>query len=630
MSIEENAASTDAAERRRAPRRAPRHRCAARRSAAVQSRASSSATRPPSSDPNGPLPALRLDGGRVSSAQTRPRAGAPADGRNAAAAAEPPLPVASASRAPSGWPAASAGASRDQRITNAAASSTTPGTSDRMMTAPVACAAAVAKNARVSMRRFLFLFFQCGSGKLAEDVQRRSARVAHSARAVRGSPAVLRVGTGSSPARAAHRAKTVSRTSTPRKLRSRRTAAAATHHCALAAAGVDGERFRRVESLLPGAPALRKVAELRLQRVQLLGHGAVASPAAAAAAGEAGTSVLSDSSRATGLAAVSDFPAVAAVITVECSSTMPRQLAQTANRLLQKSITPFLPKQAARRLPLRPRAQHFYSGLCSSLPEVAAGQDFEVVNVTRHSVVRRPPGPRPRAPFVTVRPAQNTRPPETTRTRVHSLRLRQPQAQPNDQATRTMVLRWRTTVSIAAKDARCIAAQLLRRKAGRSRPGRAHAACALVKLLAYASRHHRAKIVQARLALKPLVELLRDGAEARRTGLLGRRGRRSKWWASKRHDPGWPRSSGCGGLSRSSRYSARRRRPRRRRRSRPSPRTAGVRAGASAAQRPGGRRRPDEMRGGERPHGARRLPKVRLESLDSVESRFFRIVTPSA
>ena len=74
-----------------------------------------------------------------------------------------------------------------------------------------------------------------------------------------------------------------------------------------------------------------------------------------------------------------------------------------------------------------------------------------------------------------------------------------------------MVLRWRTTVSIAAKDARSIAAHVDTLATDRG-PAGAHAACALVKL-AYASPHHRSKIIQAG-ALKPLVELLRDGAEA--------------------------------------------------------------------------------------------------------------------
>lgn len=71
--------------------------------------------------------------------------------------------------------------------------------------------------------------------------------------------------------------------------------------------------------------------------------------------------------------------------------------------------------------------------------------------------------------------------------------------------------RWRTTVSIDAKAARGIAAHVATLQTDRG-PAGAHAACALVKL-AYASPHHRAKIVQAG-ALKPLVELLRDGAES--------------------------------------------------------------------------------------------------------------------
>ena len=45
----------------------------------------------------------------------------------------------------------------------------------------------------------------------------------------------------------------------------------------------DPDGFGGGEPGLPGAPALRKVTELRLQRVQLFGHGAVASTAAAAA-----------------------------------------------------------------------------------------------------------------------------------------------------------------------------------------------------------------------------------------------------------------------------------------------------------------------------------------------------------
>ena len=128
----------------------------------------------------------------------------------------------------------SAGASAATRAspTNAAASSTTPATSDRMMTAPVACAAAVAKNARVSMRRFLFLFFQCGSGNWQRTCNVEPPASRHSARSRARSPAAVFAGRNAqfAGARAAHRAKTVSRTSTPRKLRSLRTAAAATHH----------------------------------------------------------------------------------------------------------------------------------------------------------------------------------------------------------------------------------------------------------------------------------------------------------------------------------------------------------------------------------------------------------------
>ena len=71
--------------------------------------------------------------------------------------------------------------------------------------------------------------------------------------------------------------------------------------------------------------------------------------------------------------------------------------------------------------------------------------------------------------------------------------------------------RWRTTVSIDAKAARGIAAHVATLQSDRG-PAGAHAACALVKL-AYASPHHRSKIIQAG-ALKPLVALLRDGAES--------------------------------------------------------------------------------------------------------------------
>ena len=62
-----------------------------------------------------------------------------------------------------------------------------------------------------------------------------------------------------------------------------------------------------------------------------------------------------------------------------------------------------------------------------------------------------------------------------------------------------------STVSIDAKAARGIAAHVATLQSDRG-PAGAHAACALVKL-AYASPHHRTKIIQAG-ALKPLVELL--------------------------------------------------------------------------------------------------------------------------
>ena len=189
--------------------------------------------------------------------------------------------------------------------------------------------------------------------------------------------------------------------------------------------------------------------------------------------------------------------------------------------------------------------------------------------------------------------------------------------------------RWRTTVSIDAKAARGIAAHVATLQTDRG-PAGAHAACALVKL-AYASPHHRTKIVQAG-ALKPLVEVLRDGAESwRRAGLLGRRGRLSSG--------GRPRARPRDGRDH-------------RRRGR-------VRAARRTAQHGGGGRGGDgdpdprherrSVRAGDRAPLQRLLAdgddrarcaagsaltalgasKVRLESLEDVESRFFRIVTPS-
>ena len=99
--------------------------------------------------------------------------------------------------------------------------------------------------------------------------------------------------------------------------------------------------------------------------------------------------------------------------------------------------------------------------------------------------------------------------------------------------------RWRTTVSIDAKAARGIAAHVATLQSDRCRA--AHAACALVKL-AYASPHHRSKIIKQG-ALKPLVEVLRDGAERRGGPGFSAAGPPVKWWASSLTTPGWPRSS---------------------------------------------------------------------------------------
>lgn len=68
-----------------------------------------------------------------------------------------------------------------------------------------------------------------------------------------------------------------------------------------------------------------------------------------------------------------------------------------------------------------------------------------------------------------------------------------------------------TSISIAAKASRDIKSHVATLEADHG-PAGAHAACALVKL-AYAGPHHRAKMVGVG-AVKPLVQLLRDGAAA--------------------------------------------------------------------------------------------------------------------
>ena len=193
-----------------------------------------------------------------------------------------------------------------------------------------------------------------------------------------------------------------------------------------------------------------------------------------------------------------------------------------------------------------------------------------------------------------------------------------------------MVLRWRTTVSIAAKDARSIAAHVDTLQSDRG-PAGAHAACALVKL-AYASPHHRAKIVQAG-ALKPLVELLRDGAEAQGGPGFSAVGAACQVVGVLAHDPGMAEIILNAGASE------------------PLVALLSTEAAAAAATAiqtlvtngaddafapahvPLQRLLAD---GDDRARCAAGsaltalgASKVRLESLEDVESRFFRIVTPS-
>ena len=190
-----------------------------------------------------------------------------------------------------------------------------------------------------------------------------------------------------------------------------------------------------------------------------------------------------------------------------------------------------------------------------------------------------------------------------------------------------MVLRWRTTVSIASKDARSIAAHVDTLAADRG-PAGAHAACALVKL-AYASPHHRTKIVQAG-ALKPLVELLRDGAEAQGGPGFSAVGAACQVVGVLAHDPGMAEIIVAAGASE------------------PLVELLSTEAAAAAtaiqtlvtngidvapAIVPLQRLLAD---GDDRARCAASsaltalgASKVRLESLEDVESRFFRIVTPS-
>ena len=191
-----------------------------------------------------------------------------------------------------------------------------------------------------------------------------------------------------------------------------------------------------------------------------------------------------------------------------------------------------------------------------------------------------------------------------------------------------MVLRWRTTVSIAAKDARSIAAHVDTLAADRG-PAGAHAACALVKL-AYASPHHRSKIIQAG-ALKPLVELLRDGAESGGGPGFSAVGAACQVVGVLAHDPGMAEIIVAAGASA------------------PLVELLSTEAAAAAATAiqtlatngvvfvpalaPLQRLLAD---GDDRARCAAGsaltvlgAPKVRLESLEDVESRFFRIVTPS-
>ena len=192
-----------------------------------------------------------------------------------------------------------------------------------------------------------------------------------------------------------------------------------------------------------------------------------------------------------------------------------------------------------------------------------------------------------------------------------------------------MVLRWRTTVSIAAKDARSIAAHVDTLQSDRG-PAGAHAACALVKL-AYASPHHRSKIIQAG-ALKPLVELLRDGAEAQGGPGFSAVGAACQVVGVLAHDPGMAEIIVAAGASE------------------PLVELLSTEAAAAAATAiqtlvtngadafapahvPLQRLLAD---GDDRARCAAGsaltalgASKVRLESLEDVESRFFRIVTPS-
>ena len=188
--------------------------------------------------------------------------------------------------------------------------------------------------------------------------------------------------------------------------------------------------------------------------------------------------------------------------------------------------------------------------------------------------------------------------------------------------------RWRTTVSIAAKDARSIAAHVDTLATDRG-PAGAHAACALVKL-AYASPHHRSKIIQAG-ALKPLVELLRDGAESGGGPGFSAVGAACQVVGVLAHDPGMSEIIVAAGASE------------------PLVALLSTEAAAAAATAiqtlatngvafapalaPLQRLLTD---GDDRARCAAGsaltalgASKVRLESLEDVESRFFRIVTPS-
>ena len=194
-----------------------------------------------------------------------------------------------------------------------------------------------------------------------------------------------------------------------------------------------------------------------------------------------------------------------------------------------------------------------------------------------------------------------------------------------------MVLRWRTTVSIAAKDARSIAAHVDTLAADRG-PAGAHAACALVKL-AYASPHHRTKIVQAG-ALKPLVELLRDGAESGGGPGFSAVKAACQVVGVLAHDPGMAEIIVAAGASAplvallSTEAAAA---------AATAIQTLVTNGADSAAFAPA--RAPLQLLLADGDDRARcaagsaltalGAPKVRLESLEDVESRFFRIVTPS-